>query len=105
MSAIVNHRASVQGAVTAIEADVGSTVARGDVLLRLESMKMEFTVEAQTDGVVRAVHVQHGDAVNEGDPLLDLAPLADGNARAASVRAARSPARPELDELHARRAL
>ena len=105
MSAIVNHRASVQGAVTAIEADVGATVARGDVLLRLESMKMEFTVEAQADGVVQAVHVQHGDAVNEGDPLLDLVPLVECSARVASVRTAQPAVRPELDELHARRAL
>ncbi|MCW5659801.1 MAG: hypothetical protein KIT60_19050 [Burkholderiaceae bacterium] len=101
---IINHRASVQGAVTAVEADVGSTVARGAVLLRLESMKMEFAVEALTDGVVQAIHVQRGDAVDEGDLLLDLSPLADGVARvAASAR--RTEARPELDELHARRAL
>ncbi|HET7524867.1 MAG TPA: acetyl-CoA carboxylase biotin carboxyl carrier protein subunit, partial [Burkholderiaceae bacterium] len=54
MPALVNHRAGVQGAVTAVEASVGATVNRGDVLLRLESMKMEFTVEALADGVVRA---------------------------------------------------
>ena len=63
MPAIVNHRASVQGAVTAVEASVGATVNRGAVLLRLESMKMEFTVEALADGVVKALHVQRGDAV------------------------------------------
>jgi acetyl-CoA carboxylase carboxyltransferase component len=101
---IVNHRASVQGAVTAVEADVGATVARGAVLLRLESMKMEFAVEALADGVVHAVHVQRGDAVDEGDPLIDLAPLADGVARSAVLPPATAP-RPELDELHARRAL
>ncbi len=104
MPSIVNHRASVQGAVTAVEADVGSTVARGAVLLRLESMKMEFPVEALTDGVVQAVHVQRGDAVDEGDALIDVAPLAAGAARAAPVRTAAAP-RPELDELQARRAL
>ena len=104
MPAIVNHRASVQGAVTAVEADVGSTVARGAVLLRLESMKMEFAVEALADGVVQAIHVQRGDAVDEGDLLLDLTPIADGSPRAATPARAAVP-RPELDELHARRAL
>src|SRR5688572_1211924 len=104
MPSLVNHRASVQGAVTAVEADVGSTVARGAVLLRLESMKMEFPVEALTDGVVQAVHVQRGDAVDEGDALIDLVPLADGVARAAPAVAAAAP-RPELHELLARRAL
>ena len=101
---IVNHRASVQGAVTAVEADVGSTVARGAVLLRLESMKMEFAVEALADGVVQAIHVQRGDAVDEGDLLLDLAPMLDGAPRAAVPARATAP-RPELEDLQARRAL
>ena len=104
MPSLVNHRASVQGAVTAVEADVGSTVARGAVLLRLESMKMEFPIEALTDGVVQAIHVQRGDAVDEGDTLIDVAPLTDGVARAAPPAAA-AASRPELDELQARRGL
>lgn len=104
MSSLVDHRASVQGAVTAIEAEVGACVRRGAVLLRLESMKMEFTVEAQADGVVRAVHVQRGDAVDEGDVLVDLAPLADAAPQAAAP-APRAMVRAELDELAARRAL
>jgi len=104
MQGIVNHRASVQGAVTAVEASVGAIVSRGAVLLRLESMKMEFTIEALADGVVKALHVQRGDAVDEGDLLLDLAPLADAVPRAASATPSRA-AQPELDELRARRAL
>jgi len=104
MSTLVDHRASVQGAVTAIEAEVGARVRRGAVLLRLESMKMEFPVEALADGVVRAVHVQRGDAVDEGDLLLDLAPLGDAASRAAA-QAPPPAARPDLDELAARRAL
>ncbi|MBE7427700.1 MAG: biotin carboxylase [Ideonella sp.] len=104
MSSLVDHRASVQGAVTAIEAEVGVRVCRGAVLVRLESMKMEFTVEAQADGVVRAVHVQRGDAVDEGDVLVDLAPLADAAPQAAAP-APRAMVRAELDELAARRAL
>jgi acetyl-CoA carboxylase carboxyltransferase component len=104
MPAIVNHRASVQGAVTAVEAEVGATVNRGAVLVRLESMKMEFTVEALADGVVRAVHVRLGDAVDEGDPLLDLAPIHEAVPRA-TAQAAAPAARPDLDELRARRAL
>ncbi|HEX6019697.1 MAG TPA: carboxyl transferase domain-containing protein [Burkholderiaceae bacterium] len=104
MSALVDHRASVQGAVTAIEAEVGARVRRGAVLLRLESMKMEFPVEALADGVVRAVHVQRGDAVDEGDLLIDLAPLGDAASRAADQAPPRA-ARADLDELAARRAL
>jgi acetyl-CoA carboxylase carboxyltransferase component len=104
MLPIVNHRASVQGAVTAVEADLGSTVARGAVLVRLESMKMEFAVEALADGVVQAIHVQRGDAVDEGDLLVDLVPLAEGAPLAAAAACAAAPG-PELAELQARRAL
>lgn len=104
MATTIRHHAGVQGAVTAVETAVGASVARGTVLLRLESMKMEFTVEAEADGVVQSVHVQRGDAVDEGDLLVELAPQRAPLARAAAPAAA-PVARPELDEWQARRAL
>ncbi len=88
MSRLVIHRATVQGAVVAIETAVGSDVARGGVLLRLESMKMEFPVEADSDGVVRALHVKVGDAVEIGDALVDVMP---GTIRAGAAEPAATP--------------
>jgi acetyl-CoA carboxylase carboxyltransferase component len=51
---------------------VGSQVLRGQVLLVLESMKMEHEVLAQTDCVVRELHVVVGEAVAESQALLIL---------------------------------
>lgn len=50
----------------------GQTVAAGDELVILESMKMEIPVEAPRSGTVRTVHVGPDQVVNEGDPLVDL---------------------------------
>jgi acetyl-CoA carboxylase biotin carboxyl carrier protein len=50
----------------------GDTVAAGDTVVLLESMKMEIPVIAEKPGTVRAVRVGPGDVVQEGDLLLDL---------------------------------
>ncbi|HEX4034907.1 MAG TPA: biotin carboxylase N-terminal domain-containing protein [Solirubrobacteraceae bacterium] len=56
-------RAPMPGSVVAVHAREGSQVARGDVLLVLESMKMELQITAPHDGRVAAVHVAVGDQV------------------------------------------
>lgn len=50
--------------------EVGGTVQKGDILLILESMKMEMKVYAETDGVVKEITCQADDVVEEGVPLL-----------------------------------
>ena len=47
----------------------GATVASGDTLVILESMKMEIPVEAPVDGTVSAVNVEEGGVVQEGDVI------------------------------------
>ena len=47
-------------------------VAVGDVVVLLESMKMEIPVIAEDDGTVRAVKIAPADVVQEGDVLLEL---------------------------------
>lgn len=71
-------RAAVKGAVTAqiagrvlaIKVSVGQTVARGDVLLLLEAMKMENEIKAPADGVVKEIAVAEGGRVAEGEVLV-----------------------------------
>ena len=41
----------------------------------LESMKMEIPVLAEVAGSVVEVVVENGDVVNDGDPLVVIAPL------------------------------
>ena len=47
----------------------GDSVADGDTLVILESMKMEIPVLAESDGRVAALHVAEGDVVQEGDVI------------------------------------
>jgi len=51
----------------------GDTVADGDTLVILESMKMEIPVLAEGGGTVTALHVDEGDVVQEGDVIAEIA--------------------------------
>lgn len=60
-------RAEMVANVWKVLASAGDTVAEGDTLVILESMKMEIPVLSETDGVVKQVAVNEGDVVQEGD--------------------------------------
>jgi biotin carboxyl carrier protein len=57
--------AQITGSVWKIEKAVGDAVAEGDVILILESMKMEIPVEAPCGGRIREIRVQEGDSIDE----------------------------------------
>ena len=50
----------------------GDTVAAGDTLVVLESMKMEIPVLAESGGQVSALAVAEGDVVQEGDLIAQI---------------------------------
>ncbi len=62
----------ITGTVWKIEKKVGDKVASGDVLVILESMKMEMPVEAPEDGTVAEIRCKETQAVSEGDVLVVL---------------------------------
>jgi pyruvate carboxylase subunit B len=62
--------ASMPGAVTHIETEVGDTVTAGDVILVLEAMKMESPVKAPKDCKIISIEVAVGDNVKHGDTLV-----------------------------------
>lgn len=64
--------ASMAGNVLKVYVKNGEAVKRGQVLLVTEAMKMETTVQAPFDGVIKFVHVSDGEAVDSGDLLLEL---------------------------------
>jgi acetyl-CoA carboxylase biotin carboxyl carrier protein len=66
--------AHITGTVWKVEVSVGQKVAAGDVLVILESMKMEMPVEAPEDGTVKEIRCQPTQPVNEGDVLVVLTP-------------------------------
>ena len=60
--------------VMKVYVEVGDTVVPGDTVVLLESMKMEIPVLTEKAGTVAGVKVVEGDVVQEGDPLVVLAP-------------------------------
>ena len=64
--------AHITGTVWKIEVTVGQAVNAGDILVILESMKMEMPIEAEEPGTVKEIRCAPSQAVNEGDVLLVL---------------------------------
>ena len=65
-------RAEMVASGMSIEVAVGATVASGETVVILESMKMEIPVLAEIGGQVIDIAVTPGDVVNEGDLLVQL---------------------------------
>jgi acetyl-CoA carboxylase biotin carboxyl carrier protein len=65
-------RAPITGNVWQIHVAVGDDIAEGDLVVVIESMKLEIPVEAEMAGTVREVVVAVGDPVAEDDVMLVL---------------------------------
>lgn len=66
-------RAEMSASVFRVEVKAGDEVAVGDVLVVLESMKMEIPVLAESSGKVEEMLVNEGEVVEEGALLVRLA--------------------------------
>ncbi len=64
--------AHITGTVFKIETSVGAQVEPGDILIIIESMKMEMPVEAPGPGRVSEIRVEEGQSVEEGETLVVL---------------------------------
>jgi urea carboxylase len=62
----------IAGNLWQVQVEEGTRVKAGDVLVILESMKMEIPLLAPRDGIVREVRVQPGSAVRAGQRVLVL---------------------------------
>ena len=72
-AAVANQiRAEMVANVWKVVVSQGDSVAVGDTLVILESMKMEIPVLAETAGTVTALHVGEGDVVQEGDVIAEI---------------------------------
>ncbi|MDR2907840.1 MAG: biotin/lipoyl-binding protein [Bacteroidales bacterium] len=65
-------KAPLPGSVLKVSVAAGQSIKRGDVLVVLESMKMENNILAERDAVVKTVHIQAGQTVMQGDALVEL---------------------------------
>ena len=55
--------------------ELGDRVRRGQTLCIVEAMKLMNEIEAETDGVVRAILTENAEPVEYGQPLFELAKL------------------------------
>ena len=62
-------KAHITGVVFQITSRVGDSLAAGDPVIVLESMKMEIPVEAPRAGKVKEIKVAEGQTVQEGDTV------------------------------------
>jgi pyruvate carboxylase len=65
--------APMPGTVVTVNVVAGESVARGDVLVTLEAMKMETSVRAERDGTVSEVVTKPGQQVDAKELLLVIA--------------------------------
>ena len=65
-------RAPMPGRVIAIRVRPGDRVANGDEVCVVEAMKMEQSIRAAQDGVVKDIYVQPMDSVGANDALIEL---------------------------------
>ena len=65
-------RSHITGMVWKVEVSEGESVEQDQLLVVLESMKMEIPVEAPGAGRVERIAVEDGQSVEEGDLLLTL---------------------------------
>jgi 3-methylcrotonyl-CoA carboxylase alpha subunit len=68
--------APMPGKVLRILVAEGDTVAAGQALVVLEAMKMETTLAAESDAIVKRVPVAAGQMVDHGAVLIELSPPA-----------------------------
>ncbi|WP_429950755.1 acetyl-CoA carboxylase biotin carboxyl carrier protein subunit [Enterococcus sp. AZ170] len=60
------------GTILKILVNIGDTVQENQPLMILEAMKMENEIVAGKAGTVTGIHVQQGDMVNPGEPLITI---------------------------------
>ena len=65
----ITVKAPMPGKISALKAEAGKAVKRGDIILVLEAMKMQNDITATADGTLHGIRVNPGDNVKTGDVL------------------------------------
>ena len=63
-------KSPLPGVILDIKVNVGDAVKKGQVVIILEAMKMENSINADRDGKITAINVNKGDSVLEGTDLV-----------------------------------
>jgi len=69
-------RAEMPGTLVGLDCSEGQAVAAGEILVTIESMKMQMGLPAPRDGVVGKIHYARNASFDRGAVLVTLAPAA-----------------------------
>ena len=64
--------APIPGSILVIKVKEGDEVKAGQLLLKMEAMKMENEIKATCTGTVTAIKVNVGDSVNQGEVMVEI---------------------------------
>ncbi|MFT4634260.1 MAG: acetyl-CoA carboxylase carboxyltransferase component [Arenicella sp.] len=79
-------KAPLTGIVIEVAVNVDQQVGKGDLLVLMESMKVQLRVEAEADGIVRSITAKVDDTVQRDSELVSLEGSEMRNPRVASSR-------------------
>ena len=65
-------KTEIQAVIWKINVEIGQKVYINDIVVILESMKMEIPIESKYSGIVKQILVKEGDNVNEGQEIIIL---------------------------------
>ena len=60
------------GKVVKIMAEIGKVVNAGDTLVIIEAMKMENEIKASATGMIKAIHIKEGQALEAGYTMMEI---------------------------------
>ncbi len=67
-----NIVAPMPGKILAIKTNVGDSISKGDLVLVMEAMKMEYSLKATQDGVIKSIDCEVGDQVGVKQLLVEI---------------------------------
>jgi 3-methylcrotonyl-CoA carboxylase alpha subunit len=70
--------APMPGAVVSVHKAAGDTVVRGEVIITIESMKLQTALPAPRDGVIGAVLKREGETFEKDEVVVRLEAIGDG---------------------------
>ncbi len=92
-------KSPLPGSIVKVVVSAGQTVKKGDLLLTMESMKMENNVTSEYSGTIKSVLVQPGQNVMQDDKLVEIETAAvDAAPAAPKVEVAKPVAEPKVEE-------
>jgi len=65
-------RSQIPGKVVKISVEEGASVKKGDPVCVLESMKMQVSVKAHKDGIVKSIKIKPGSSVAKNDIIAEI---------------------------------